>query len=159
MVDTIYYKFDLLVNGQERINDLCPIVVEQTTKACGQNAVPLAWIICGTIVIVSIVAALSIREWHIRKNKFAELDELKKENEKLKQENDRTKISQTEYTGKLAAFLEELSKNDKNARLQDIDSPACQKYIHLLVHLSKKGSMDDYQATSSCGEVKENPKQ
>ena len=158
MVDTIYYKFDLLVNGQERINDLCPIVIEQTTNACDPNAVPLAWIICGAIVIVSIVAALSIRGWHIRKNKFAEFDELKKENEELKKEKDKTKIIQT-YTGKLAAFLEELSKNDKNARLQDIDSPACQKYIHLLVHLSKKGSMDDYQATSSCGEVKENPKQ
>lgn len=153
MVDTIYYKFDLLVNGQERINDLCPIVIEQTTNTCGQNAVPVAWIICGTIVIVSIVAALSIRGWHIRKNKFAKLDELKKENEKLKQENDRTKISQTEYTGKLAAFLEELSKNDKNARLQDIDSPACQKYIKLLIHLSKKGKMDDYPEES--GEVME----
>lgn len=154
MVDTIYYKFDLLVNGQERINDLCPIVVEQTTKACGPNAVPLAWIICGTIVIVSIVAALSIRGWQIRKNKFAKLDELKKENEKLKQENDRTKISQTEYTGKLAAFLEELSKNDKNARLQAIDSSACQEYIHLLVHLSQKGSMDNYQTLASRAEVK-----
>lgn len=154
MVDTIYYKFDLLVNGQERINDLCPIVVEQTTKACGQNAVPLAWIICGAIVIISIVAALSIRGWQIRKNKFAKLDELKKENEKLKQENDRTKISQTEYTGKLAAFFEELSKNDKNARLQAIDSPACQEYIHLLIHLSQKGSMDNYQTVASSGEVK-----
>lgn len=152
MVDTIYYKFDLLVNGQERINDLCPIVIEQTTNACGPNAVPLAWIICGTIVIVSIVAALSIRGWHIRKNKFAKFDELKKENEELKKEKDKTRISQT-YTGKLAAFLEELSKNDKNARLQDIDSPACQKYIHLLVHLSKNGSMDDYPEES--GEAKE----
>lgn len=152
MVDTIYYKFDLLVNGQERINDLCPIVIEQTTNTCGQNAVPLAWIICGAIVIVSIVAALSIRGWHIRKNKFAKFDELKKENEELKKEKDKTRISQT-YTGKLAAFLEELSKNDKNARLQDIDSPACQKYIHLLVHLSKNGSMDDYPEES--GEAKE----
>lgn len=155
MVDTIYYKFDLLVNGQERINDLCPIVIEQTTNACGPNAVPLAWIICGTIVIVSIVAALSIRGWHIRKNKFAKsLDELEKENEKLKKKNDDPQISKTEYTGKLAAFLEELSKNDKNARLQDIDSSACQEYIHLLIHLSQKGSMDNYQTVASSGEVK-----
>lgn len=159
MVDTIYYKFDLLVNGQERINDLCPIVIEQTTNACGQNAVPLAWIICGAIVIISIVAALSIRGWQIRKNKFAKLDELKKENEELKNKDENSQISKTEYAGKLAAFFEELSKNDKNARLQAIDSPACQEYIHLLVHLSQKGSMDNYQTLASCGEVKENPKQ
>lgn len=158
MVDTIYYKIDLLVNGQERINVLCPIVIEQATKACGQNAVLIAGIICGAIVIVSIVAALSIRGWHIRKNKFAEFDELKNENEELKKEKDKTKIIQT-YTGKLAAFLEELSKNDKNARLQDFNSAACQEYFNLLVHLSQKGSMDDYQAVASRGEVKEKNKQ
>ena len=144
MTDTVTYKIDLLVNGQETINNLCPFVIEHTTKTCGQNAVPLALIICCTIIIVAIIAAISIWGWHKRKNKIEKLADLRKENEALKKQNDRLQISKNDYTGKLASFLEELSRNDKNTRLQDIDSPACQEYIKLLVHLSQKGNMDDY---------------
>ena len=159
MTDTVFYKIDLLVNGHEKINDLCPVVIEHTTEVCCENAVPLTWIICGTIVIVVIIMALSLRGWHIRKTKIAELDELKKENEKLKKANEKTKISKTEYTGKLATFLEELSKNDNNTKLQDIKSFACQEYIKLLVHLSQKGSMDDYKMTPEGTKATEQPKQ
>ena len=57
MIDTINYRIDLLVNGQDSINTLCHVIIRDTNDACYSNAIPMVGIICGACVVIAFIFA------------------------------------------------------------------------------------------------------
>lgn len=86
-MDTNYYRIELLTNGQGKLSDFCPIVIDNTTKACSENAVAIAHTICTAIVVVAALIVAGIIVWRIieqcHKRRVAEIDTLRQERESL----------------------------------------------------------------------------
>ena len=91
-------------------------------------------IICISLVLVALIAAITVSRWHIK-----ELDrkttETKSQSEPSQEEKDKK-----EYISKLIAFREELAKNDSKMKAET--DPSCSAYITLLTELAKKGKIE-----------------
>lgn len=117
MTDTVFYKIDLLVNGHEKINDLCPVVIEHTTEVCCENAVPLTWIICGTIGVIVFLVLLALIAWRLignyntRKNNRLEWKNQERDRcYKLKQDYQSKVLDAYQQNNKVSDYIEEIGK-------------------------------------------------
>ena len=137
MIDTIYYKVELLNARQDSLDALCPIVIERTAKTCCGDAVSLAWVICGAIVIVTIVVAAAVLlGQYLRNNHIEETgkedhpDNNGSQTEERKNElEDRNYKDKKEYIAKLIDFREKTARQDSDYKNKTDES--CQDYINL----------------------------
>lgn len=144
MQSTIYDTCGLMVVELEGVNGIQPFVIEHTTNTCGNDAVTLAWIICGMIVFVSIIAASVILCWRSKEKESKKLKVLKTKVDELEGKIAEKDEVKKKYTALLATFLEELSKNENNSKMKTNNDPACQEYIKVLTILAKDGNLDNY---------------
>lgn len=108
----------LIIVKLEGVNGIQPFVMEHTTKTCSENAVPLAWIVCGTIVIIALLVTMSLLA---KKAMFYFHEKKVAEKNRNNQEEDRKNKQITEYQSREIEFIKEerLSINKiKNDQLE-----------------------------------------
>ena len=149
MIDTIFDTCGLMVVKLEGVNGIQPFVIEHTTNTCSNDAVTLAWIICGMIVFVSIIVASVILCWRSKEKESEKLKDLKTKVNELECKISEKDEVKKKYTAQLATFLEELSKNENNSKMKKIDDQACQEYIKVLTALAIDGKLNNYKSNKN----------
>ena len=94
----------LIIVKLEGVNGIQPFVMEHTTKTCSENAVPLAWIVCGTIVIIALLVTMSLLA---KKAMFYFHEKKVAEKNRNNQEEDRKNKQITEYQSREIEFIKE----------------------------------------------------
>ncbi len=64
VIDTLYQEGDLIIAKFESCKDVSPILIEHTTKTNGSNGVMQTWIICGAIVAIAFITAITLIWFH-----------------------------------------------------------------------------------------------
>lgn len=111
-IDTIPLTNDLITEKLCKCNDALPIIIQQTKEPyCFDNAEMLAWIICGAVVVVTL---LVVTGWLIRHKMDCCLEVLEAENKRKGQERERLIKLKQEYQAKV---LEELKDEQTDNKL------------------------------------------
>ena len=152
-MDTVYLVCDTVI-AKINAGNIIRIVSEGNTES-GANwqEVLIAFLICAAFCFV----AYRVVKIFLERKKPAEDENITKLIDNIKilveeKDNKNVEKKKSDYTKRLADFLEELSKNEKNARFQEINSPACKKHIALLTILAKDGIIDDSNIESLINE-------
>lgn len=150
MTDTIFCTCGQMTVRMEDVKAIQPLIIEHTAESSATwFTLGIVALICITVILVALISKRAFKE-DDKKRK-----ESKKENDnenvvnKPAGKDDETDKVKKEYTSKLANFLEDLSKNEKNSKMKDIDNPACQKYLEMLTSMAKKGNLEDFEYKST----------
>lgn len=119
IVNQIFDTCGLMVVKLEGINGIQPFVMEHTTKTCSENAVPLAWIVCGTIVIIALLVTMSLLA---KKAMFYFHEKKVAEKNRNNQEEDRKNKQIAEYQSKIIEFIKEERLSIKKIKNDQIES-------------------------------------
>lgn len=106
-------------------------IIKEGTNDCN---VLIAAIVCISLVIITLIAAITVSHWH-KKELEGKSTGTGKQFEPSQLEKDKR-----EYVAKLLSFMEELSKKD--SKMKDASDASCDAYITLLKDLAKKGKIE-----------------
>lgn len=107
VIDTLYCKDDIIVSKLNGCADTFPIVIEHTTKTGSGNEVLLVWIICGTIVAVSLIIAITHVILHRNKNFSLQKKYQRMALRYIKRQKSSYKADDN-YVAKIDSYLQEL---------------------------------------------------
>lgn len=112
-----------------RCNNATESVAPIIKERANDYNVLIAAIICISLVLVALIAAITISCWHKK-----ELESRKDSNKANSSEPSLEEKDKREYISKLISFREELSKKD--SKLKGTEDAACKEYIELLSALA-----------------------
>lgn len=161
-IDTIFLTGELITGKLCRCNEIMPVIIQQTTEHCCENAKAITWFICGTIiqvVLVIVVGWLLCKIIDILlKNNNAKNERKYKEREnliKLKQDYQARVLEEFVSFKKICEHVEDekrkLEKIEKEKNGKDIHdtkeshgvSEMIQQIEKLLAESSEKASICD----------------
>ena len=146
-MDTIYQTCGLMVLKLEDVSGSQPFVIDHYVQSSPTwFTIGIVALICITIIAIALIAKCVISTKYKNGKESKELKHIIEEVDKLKEKIvDKDEVKR-KYTEKLAIFLEDLSKNEKNSKMKDISDKACKEYMNTLTHMAKDGNMDKYQS-------------
>lgn len=143
MIDTIFCIYGQTGVRMEDVKAIQPLIIEHTPESSATwFTLGIVALICITIIIVALIIKRTINGKSEQTDKSGKVDDLEKRVKAL--EGKVVEEVKKDYTLKLANFLEDLSKNNENSKMKDIENSACQKYLEMLTSMAKTGNLDDF---------------
>ena len=123
---------------------LCCTCAKAAMQEATNSQVRMTWIICGTIVLLALIAAGMILWWHIKDAKMKLSSEVTK---RVWEKEDRENKIDAEIRSKKLSFLEEYVKKD--SKLKEISKEQCQEYLSMLDNLMSRTPTDTHIGTNT----------
>lgn len=150
MTDTIFCTCGMMAVNLEEANGIQPLIIEHTAESSATwFTLGVVALICITVTLVALISKRAINGKSEQTDKSGKVDDLEKKVKALEGKVVEKDEVKKEYTSKLANFLEDLSKNNENSKMKDINDPACQEYLDMLISLAKNGNLDNFEHKST----------